>query len=297
MEEKLTQLRTYLTSKYYKKRTIKNYESTAKRFLEWLKKNGYTLENLTYAESLQWVGWRQGQGVSSRTINYDILTINHLYKSQNQASPLEELRLRGLRHESKNNTISYKELEGLYEVYNESGAIGKRNKVILGILIYQGLKRIELERMRMEDVDLENGLIRVRETGVTNSRILKLEAVQILALSNYVYQVRPELNKKELDYLFVSKGKGNRLGNILGVIWRSVSKHYGMKLSAKEVRQSLITHWIKTKEIREVQYMAGHRNVSSTFKYGESSLEDLLEEIERVHPLSNFFFQLTTSDG
>ena len=105
MEEKLTQLRTYLTSKYYKKRTIKNYESTAKRFLEWLKKNGYTLEKLTYAESLQWVGWRQGQGVSSRTINYDILTINHLYKSQNQASPLEELRLRGLRHESKNNTI------------------------------------------------------------------------------------------------------------------------------------------------------------------------------------------------
>jgi len=287
MEEKLNQLVAYLTAKNHKKRTIENYTKTAKRFLEWLDKNGYTMEEITYAESLQWVGWRQGQGVSSRTINYDILTINHLYKSHEKESPLEELRLRGLRHETKNNPINYKSLEDLYEVYNESGATGKRNKVILGILIYQGIKRLELERMRMEDLDLENGLIRIRETGVTNSRILKLESKQILGLSNYVYRVRPELNKKDLDYLFLSKGKGNRLGNILGVIWRSVFKYYGMKINAQQVRRSLIVHWLKTKDIREVQYMAGHRYVSSTFKYGERNLEELLEEIERIHPLNN----------
>jgi len=245
------------------------------------------MEAITYAESLQWVGWRQGQGVSSRTINYDILTINHLYKSHEKESPLEELRLRGLRHEAKNNPINYKSLEDLYEVYNESGATGKRNKVILGILIYQGIKRLELERMRLEDLDLENGLMRVRATGVTNSRILKLESKQILALSNYVYRVRPELNKRGLNYLFLSKGKGNRLGNILGVIWRSVFKYYGMKINAQQVRRSLIVHWLKTKDIREVQYMAGHRYVSSTFKYGERNLEELLEEIERIHPLNN----------
>ena len=287
MEEKLKQLVACLTAKGYEKRTIENYTKTAKKFLEWLEKNGYTMEEITYAESLQWVGWRQGQGVSSRTINYDILTINHLYKSHEKESPLEELRMRGLRHETKNNPINYKSLEDLYEVYDESGATGKRNKVILGILIYQGVKRLELERMRLEDLDLENGLIRIRETGVTNSRILKLESSQILALSNYVYQVRPELNKRGLDYLFLSKGKGNRLGNILGVIWRSVFKYYGMKINAQEVRRSLIIHWLKTKDIREVQYMAGHRYVSSTFKYGERSLEELLEEIERIHPLNN----------
>lgn len=287
MEEKLKQLAAYLMANNYEKRTIENYTKTAKKFLEWLEKNGYTMEGITYAESLQWVGWRQGQGVSSRTINYDILTINHLYKSHEKESPLEELRMRGLRHETKNNPINYKSLEDLYEVYDESGATGKRNKVILGILIYQGVKRLELERMRLEDLDLENGLIRVRETGVTNSRILKLESSQILALSNYVYQVRPELNKRGLDYLFLSKGKGNRLGNILGVIWRSVFKYYGMKINAQEVRRSLIIHWLKTKDIREVQYMAGHRYVSSTFKYGERSLEELLEEIERIHPLNN----------
>ena len=287
MEEKLKQLVASLTAKGYQKRTIENYTKTAKKFLEWLEKNGYTMEEITYAESLQWVGWRQGQGVSSRTINYDILTINHLYKSHEKESPLEELRMRGLRHETKSNPINYKSLEDLYEVYDESGATGKRNKVILGILIYQGVKRLELERMRLEDLDLENGLIRVRETGVTNSRILKLESSQILALSNYVYQVRPELNKRGLDYLFLSKGKGNRLGNILGVIWRSVFKYYGMKINAQEVRRSLIIHWLKTKDIREVQYMAGHRYVSSTFKYGERSLEELLEEIERIHPLNN----------
>ena len=169
------------------------------------------------------------------------------------------IRLRGLRQETKNNPTNYKSLEDLYEVYNESGATGKRNKVILGILIYQGTKRLELERMRLENLDLGNGLIRIRETGVTNSRILKLESSQILGLSNYVYLVRPALNKRALDYLFLSKGKGNRLGNILGVIWRSVFKHYGMKINAQEVRRSLIVHWLKTKDIREVQYMAGHR--------------------------------------
>lgn len=287
MEKEIELLSSYLVSKGYQKRTIKNYVLTAKKFLVWLAEHGYTLEGLTYSESLQWVGWRQGQGVSSRTINYDILTINHLYKSQEQSSPLEELRLRGLRHESKNNLIGYEVLENLYESYHESGATGKRNKVILGILIYQGVKRVELERMRLADIDLENGLIRIRETGVTNSRILKLESSQILSLSDYIYRVRPSLNKKGLDFLFMSKGTGNRLGNILTVIWRSVLKYYDLKISAQQVRQSVISNWLRTKDVREVQYMAGHRYVSSTFKYGERSLEELEVEIERIHPLNN----------
>ena len=72
-----------------KSSVAKSYAEHRGLKLEWLDKNGYTMEEITYAESLQWVGWRQGQGVSSRTINYDILTVNHFYKSHEKESPLE----------------------------------------------------------------------------------------------------------------------------------------------------------------------------------------------------------------
>jgi len=54
---------------------------------------------------------------------------------------------------------------------------------------------------------------------------------------------------------------------------------------AVQIRQSVITEWLKEKDLRTVQYMAGHRYVSSTERYKESNLEDLKEALSKHHPL------------
>jgi integrase/recombinase XerD len=54
---------------------------------------------------------------------------------------------------------------------------------------------------------------------------------------------------------------------------------------AIQVRQSTITEWLKEKDLRTVQYMAGHRYVSSTERYKVSNLEDLKEALNKYHLL------------
>lgn len=52
----------------------------------------------------------------------------------------------------------------------------------------------------------------------------------------------------------------------------------------RQRRASEITHWIKTQNLREAQYRAGHRYVSSTEAYQINDLEGLAEDVERFHP-------------
>ena len=54
----------------------------------------------------------------------------------------------------------------------------------------------------------------------------------------------------------------------------------------KQVRASVITQWLSEYNIREVQYMAGHRFISSTERYLQDDLENLQEMIENLHPIS-----------
>ena len=55
--------------------------------------------------------------------------------------------------------------------------------------------------------------------------------------------------------------------------------------NGQQIRQSVITHWLKHHDIRKVQYMAGHKWVSSTERYQQSNLEDLQNQLEKYHPL------------
>jgi integrase/recombinase XerD len=55
--------------------------------------------------------------------------------------------------------------------------------------------------------------------------------------------------------------------------------------SMAQIRASVITNWLKHYNLREVQYMAGHKYVSSTERYRTDNLEDLQKELEKYHPL------------
>ena len=52
-----------------------------------------------------------------------------------------------------------------------------------------------------------------------------------------------------------------------------------------QIRASVITNWLKHYNLLEVQYMAGHKYVSSTERYRTYNLEDLQKELEKYHPL------------
>ena len=55
--------------------------------------------------------------------------------------------------------------------------------------------------------------------------------------------------------------------------------------NAKQIRSSVITYWLKNHNLREVQYMAGHKYVSSTERYQLNNLDELQKNLEKFHPL------------
>ena len=104
----------------------------------------------------------------------------------------------------------------------------------------------------------------------------------------YTLKIRAELlaeSNKETDLLFTSKGAGNHLQNAIQKLLQKLKKKHKEIESLKQIRASVITHWVKNYNLREAQYFAGHRYVSSTEAYLINGLDDLQEEIEKYHPI------------
>ena len=64
-----------------------------------------------------------------------------------------------------------------------------------------------------------------------------------------------------------------------------VRKLYPEISSSRQLRASVIMGWLKTNNIRQTQYMAGHKNIQSTEKYRRQDTTDLARQLELFHPL------------
>ena len=94
-------------------------------------------------------------------------------------------------------------------------------------------------------------------------------------------KVNPIINEK----LFFSEVGSERMKNSIYHLFRSVKKLNPKISSGKIIRSTVIANWLKTKDVRIVQYMAGHRWVSSTERYDVLNLEGLKESLKKYHPM------------
>src|SRR5690554_228079 len=138
----------------------------------------------------------------------------------------------------------------------------------------------------------EDGIRDADVTGVQTCALpiwtLKLEATQIMDLMEYQLQIRDELlalTGKQTNTYFVSTGTSDRLSNIMQKLVKKLHNQHPKVTTIQQIRTSVITHWLKHYNLREVQYMAGHRYVSTTEGYLVNDLEDLSEEIGKFHPM------------
>jgi site-specific recombinase XerD len=184
--------------------------------------------------------------------------------------------------------FSSQELELLLQRENRYRLLNLRNKVLISILIYQGLRSEEVCNVRMQDVDLENGFIVIRSTHVTNRRVMELKPKQILLINNYLTESRPKLLKTDTDKLLITK-KG--IAICVDTINRMIRPLQGLFsdriLNASTIRQSVIRNWLNEKKypLADVQLLAGHKYPSSTEKYLQEDTDDRRKLINQFHPL------------
>ncbi|MCX6272974.1 MAG: hypothetical protein NTU44_17520 [Bacteroidetes bacterium] len=101
--------------------------------------------------------------------------------------------------------------------------------------------------------------------------------------------VRPARLTEPTNQLFVSmEGSLNIKASLLH-LFKALKKLNPSVINAGLIRQSVIANWLKSYNLRQVQYMAGHCFVSSTERYKASMLEDLQKQLSLFHPLENGF--------
>ena len=167
-----------------------------------------------------------------------------------------------------------------------------RNKAILSLMVHQGLVTSEVEKLTLKNLELKQGKIHIPGSRKSNERILELKANQIIELMDYLYTIRVELmnyQAKLTEKLFLpTPSSGRKVAGESLQIWKGFTKELKQQdkgfVNFKQVRTSVITHWLKQYNLRQVQYMAGHRFISSTERYLVNQTEELQADIDRFHP-------------
>lgn len=291
--------KSYLHSKGFSHSTTESYTNSLMQYLLWSEDQQIEAEQSTYNEVISYVQHLKNKNLKQRTIQLTVNALKHYFnwvvKQQLRINnPTQNINIKGIKRNKLYNIISKPLLEKIYHDYeveqldkNEDANIAKRNKIILGLIIYQGLGTLELNRLQVNDVKLREGKIHVRQSRKSNARTLQLEAHQVLDFMEYTLNIRSELLcGRKSEQLLLTKGNSDRLHNAIQKLLEKLKKQHKAIENLQQLRASVITHWLKVHNLRRVQYMAGHRYVSSTESYLINDLEDLKEEVNRYHPMT-----------
>ncbi|MFN7690376.1 MAG: tyrosine-type recombinase/integrase [Bacteroidota bacterium] len=304
----LEKFREWLTIKGFTSNTVQGLNKTVTHFLNWIEPQNIEPENVSYNDVLAYINYKRKQGNKPRTLILIVNALNHFYRFlqseyQLNENPASNVQIKGIKRKVLQEILTPEELETIYKTFPTEIKIAagracppqtnnelarRRNKIILGLIIYQGIRTEELAKLELQDLQLREGKINIQGGKRTEGRLLKLEAHQIYDLMDYVHTIRKQIleaTKKESNKVFISVGTSLNFANIMQKLVKSIQEKNKKIKDIKHIRTSVITNWLKIHNLRKVQYMAGHRYVSSTEAYQINNIEELQDDIKKYHPI------------
>jgi integrase/recombinase XerD len=289
----------YRQKKGYSEKSIRVQESHVNSFKSWCIRENINPGDITYNQALKFIDNEKERSISRQSIIREVNSIriyfDYLLESGlTHQNVIKRIRIRQNGKKVLPEILSPAQLEKIYQDFcnlpewnhgtKAARLLHQRNTVILGLMIYQGLDSGEISSLETGHVKLSEGKIYIPSGRKSSSRTLKLQANQILPFKTYLEETRPVLlEKRELQstYLFPSKKSSDLVCKIVEVI---KNIHPEIK-DSRHLRASVLMNWLKTNNIRQVQYMAGHKSIRSTESYRREDLTDLTKQLELFHPL------------
>ncbi len=287
--------------------TIRNYDFYLKRFLGWLKRykifypEKINLEHLRkYRLWLNRIALKNGETLKPNTQNYHLIAVRaffrYLQKIDVKVLSPEKIEL-AKNVERQVSFLQKQEIKNLldapikFKKENEFSLIQLRDKAILEMLFSTGLRVSELVKLKIEDINLNKDEFTVRGKG-QRLRIVFLSDSARFWLKKYL-QKRKDMN----PFLFISLDRANlkRSDNLdnTGITARSVqriiSKYARLAGITKKVTPHTLRHSYATDllangaDIRSVQALLGHKNISTTQIYTHITNKHLKEVFKKYH--------------
>jgi integrase/recombinase XerD len=304
----LSKFNEWLIIKGHTSGTAESFSKTASRFLVWLEQQNTETENASYNDIVAYINHCKNRGNKQRTLQVITGVLKHFYNCLQQdgqvaENPASNVAIKGIKRKTLHEILSTEELENIYKSYvteikhepnkkvppqGNNELARKRNKIILGLIIYQGIRTEELAKLELQDLQLRESKINIQGSRRTEGRLMKLEGYQLYDLMDYVHQTRKQIleaTKKNSNKVFISVGSSLNFHNIMQKLVKSIQAKHPKVKDIKQIRTSVITNWLKVHNLRKVQYMAGHRYVSSTEAYQLNNIEELQDDIRKYHPI------------
>jgi integrase/recombinase XerD len=183
--------------------------------------------------------------------------------------------------------LTYEEVESLLQAPDTTTAGGKRDAALLEVMYATGLRASELTGLRLADVDLAGGSIKVRGKG-GKERFIPLGELAVVQLDDYLVSGRPPLLKRRRSSdLFL-----NRSGRAMSrqSVWKIVKKYVqwariDKPISPHTLRHSFATHLLEGgADLRSLQQLLGHADITTTQIYTHIVQQRLQTVYHTYHP-------------
>lgn len=279
----------YLQAKKFTAVTVNAYGKYIERFLTWLDDEDIKAESFIYNDLLEFMRYQQNKGITRHSVQMILCIVRHycnylISQGKRNDNPAAGVFIKGLVRKLPTNLLSMEEMEELYKQYSVQLNVDASKKIMLGLMVYQGLTVSEIMKLQGHHIKVKDGKIFIKGTKRTGERLLDLKAVQIAELQNYL-----NANKFKEGALFIEQLKKElserNINNRIKYMFDQLKKLNAKVINAKQIRSSVITEWLRKNNLRQVQYMAGHKYVSSTERYQVNNLDDLQNELQHHHPM------------
>jgi integrase/recombinase XerC len=282
----------YLVSeRHYSEHTLTSYLTDISSLTDFLSREEFgSLEGVTSRIARFYTATLHEQ-YSPRTIARKISSLRSLYNFLQDEDYIEENPFQYVelpkQQKSLPRFIYPDEIETLFDSIDTSNALGRRNYLILEFLYGTGVRVTELCSIKLSDIDYFQNLVLIHGKG-SKDRYVPLHDRLINELSDYVITTRKNLLKKnESKHLFLNF-RGNPITpRGVRMVINKIMLNSGetLKISPHTLRHTFATHLLNNgADLRSVQELLGHENLSSTQIYTKVSKEKLKESYMKAHP-------------
>ena len=271
------------------KNTLSAYRSDLKIFSKWLNNN--SLIDVDKKQIQDYFSYRKDSNISASTQSRMLTCLHSFYqflsdKKNLKIDPTEQLDYPKLEKKLPI-FLNIQEVERLLEAPNSKSLFGQRDRAMLELLYSCGLRVSELINLSYHNINLKDEFIRIHGKG-NKERLLPMGEIAIDYLTKYELNSRPALlkNGQSDSYFLSNRGRAMSRQNFFYIIKDYASKAgIDKPLSPHSLRHAFATHLVqKGADLRSVQLMLGHSDISSTQLYTHIQNAQLKTQHQKHHP-------------
>ena len=270
--------------KNFSKHTVSAYLRDVKVFEKFLAQNDCKISNeINYSFIRQWIVSLSEKSYSKTSINRKIASLKSYFNFLVNIDIIESSPLKGHKNLKSSSKIvipfSEDEIMQVFENFNDS-KISDRDKLIIEIFYSTGLRREELINIKIQDIFLKEGLIKILGKR-SKERLIPILPSLSKNLKNFIS------NNNNSKYLFETK----KLKKIsVSTVYRLINKYFRLvsskvKVSPHVLRHTFATHMLNNgADINTIKEILGHSSLSSTQIYTKIKLPKIVNDYNKSHP-------------